>query len=112
MALLYLLKDGSWDIETSEVLGFECLEFWPYTTHVQEIILEAPLPQFEDIWAKLIKEFNEAGIAAYRDNKSVFVVKYASKTWYLGFKDVYFRFGLGIHADPWLKPLTKDTPKK
>lgn len=84
------------------------LEFWPYTTIVTDTILELPREKVSDLQARLITQFNEAGIKAYTDNKTAFGVKDENgRIWYIGFKDFRCVLGTGIRTDSWNKAVRK-----
>jgi hypothetical protein len=71
--------------------------FHPYTSSVRDRIFQAEYnhdDQIYDLQNQLIELFREAGINAYRDNKTVFELDYNESSIFYGFYDWTFSIGL------------------
>lgn len=103
MAILTLTLEENWIINPSLVPR----AFWSYTSIVTKVVLSGA-HRVKDLHEDLLKRFQQSGIAAHMDNKTVFelINREDRKTWYFGFKDGQFNIGLGVLADSWLKPVT------
>jgi hypothetical protein len=107
MAFLNCGPDGSWYLD----YDVEPEEFWPYTSMVTDAILSIPRkPSVVLLEKQLLDMFNEAGIKASIDNKTVYAVRDRDgRLWYLGFYDFGFYLGTGVKSDEWNKPSRKET---
>lgn len=80
-------------------------EFWPYSTHVEDIALSGARADFMHIYDDLLELFKGYRIRTEVDNKTAFGVKdFSGRVWYLGFKDSQFHLGLRVRPDPWITP--------
>jgi hypothetical protein len=105
MTLLTLNEGGLWYLDYE----VEPVEFWPYTTHVRDVVFSAPRKEVASLNEELLRIFKAAGIKAYADNKCAFGMRdHKLRMWYLGFKDFTFNLGLSVEPDQWLKPIKRE----